>query len=200
MHIYDFCDNGTWNKRYIKIINNHKELVNDIGGFYNLAITEFGFPIKYTTYTEEKQSQILIQQSVLNRQNDVTIDTLYTIRNTGNNESVLSNNYGLLNYDYTPKPAYYAMKKYYENTNGAEYIGTLTNLEGVENTNLEAHVYDKDGKPKIIVWSKNSNETITIPYSNFKATDLYGEEIQPNEEGNLIITTAPIYLDDVEYS
>ena len=196
-HQYD----SSYTRKYMKKIQEeHTELLNEYGGFINTNITENGVKTKISSYDENCRADEIIKQSIST--SIVSKISIYynwrDIKDNSNDDA--TTNYGLLNYDYTPKPAYYAMKKYYENTNGAEYIGTLNNLEGVKNTNLEAHVYDKDGKPKIIVWSNNSNETITIPYSNFKATDLYGEEIQPNEEGNLIITTSPIYLDDVEYS
>lgn len=196
-HQYD----SSYTRKYMKDMqDSHNNLLNNYGGFIYSNITENGVNTKISKYDELQRAEEIIKQSIAT--SIVSKISIYynwrDIKENSNDDA--TTNYGLLNYDYTPKPAYYAMKKYYENTNGAEYIGTLNNLEGVKNTNLEAHVYDKDGKTQIIVWSNNSNETITIPYSNFKATDLYGEEIQPNEEGNLIITTSPIYLDDVEYS
>ena len=190
-HVYSYSDDMAWLKDKN---SNHKNVINELGGFQYIYLTEYGIANR-NIEDENVRSEKLIKQTVTNITQGVDISILYNFIDDSETTT-----YGLLAKDLKPKKAYYAMKNFYENTNGAEYIGTLTNLERVENTNLEAHVYDKDGKPKIIVWSKNSNETITIPYSNFKATDLYGEEIQPNEEGNLIITTSPIYLDDLEYS
>lgn len=174
-------------------INNHVQLFNSFGGFNYLDVTEYGSTMQWLS--EKNQAIDLVKQTViLEEYSDLII--LYNLWTTGDSKSY--EQFGILNKDYTPKLAYYAMKNYYENTNGAEYIGTINNLEGMTNSNLEAHVYDKDGKPKIIVWSNNSD--VTIPYAKFKATDLYGEEIQPDENGNLIITTSPIYLDEVDYN
>ena len=176
-------------------IKNHVQLFNSFGGFNYLNITEYGSTMQWLS--EKNQAIDIIKQTViLEEQSDLII--LYNLWTTGDSKSY--EQFGILNKDYTPKLAYYAMKNYYENTNGAEYIGTIKNLESITNENLEAHVYDKDGKPKIIVWSNNSDVTITIPYLNFKATDLYGEEIQPDENGNLVITTSPVYLDEVDYN
>lgn len=183
----------------LKQINKYaNEMINNIGGFTNININEFGIKSDYESTSEEEQAKKIIKQFLTYIKNGVSKAYLYVFRDITKEDETLK--YGLINNDYTPKKSYYIMKRFITITNGAEYIGTLNNLEGVENTNLEAHVYDKDGKAKIIVWSNNSDETITIPYSNFKATDLYGNEIRPNEEGNLVITTSPIYLDDVEYS
>ena len=193
MHIYDYNENGKLNKRYKYIINNHINISNDIGGFYKLYITEFGMPNK--NYTEEQQARRLIQQNVISNQNNIFSDMIYSLRNSGSNIDNINNNYGLLNYDYTPKLAYYSMKNYYENTNGAEYIGTVNIAEG-----LEAYVYDKDGKPVIITWSENSTNNIQIDYKDFTAKDLYGKDIQPDENGKLTITTSPVYLYDVDYN
>ena len=174
-------------------------MLNQYGGFLKNYVTEFGVST-YSRITEDLQASKLIQQSIILDNYGVDFSAIYNFWNTGTNIESSGNNYGIVNSDYTPKLAYYAMKNYFENTNGAEYIGILTNIESITNENFEAHVYDKDGKPKIIAWSNNSDVTITIPYLNFKATDLYGEEIQPDENGNLVITTSPVYLDEVDYN
>ncbi len=48
----------------------------------------------------------------------------------------------------------------------------MENVAGLVNLadGLETHVYDKDGKTKIITWSTNTNNTISIPYENFTAS------------------------------
>ncbi len=166
----------------LKLINNaYKIGVNNLGGFTRKYITEYG----KKTSNDNDCSDITIQQSVINQANNVELSILYQFRTSSPNNNY---DYGLLNYDYTPKPAYYAMKNYYENTNGSEYIGIVNLADGIE-----AHVYDKDGKPKIIAWATNS---ATVPYEDFIASDIYGNEIE-NINGTLTITTSPVYLDNV---
>lgn len=191
VHVYDYLENMTWNKRYKKIINNHKELTHKSGGFYSLSVSEYGMPIDYEQYTESKQADRIVQQAVINQQSEIDLAIIYAYKNTGKDQNHLNYQYGVLNYDYTPKYSYYALKNYYENTNGAEYIGMIK----IEN-GLEAYVYNKDGKPKVITWSINTGNTVQIPYQNFTAKDLYGQEI-PNTNGTLTITTSPIYLDNL---
>ena len=191
-HPYDVKVNDMTNSLFYNKLNNHENLINENGGFLYTYITEYGGSTHqpYGMTEEEQAIKLVTQTSILKRYN-VKSACIYNVRNYGNNNAIASNNYGILNYDYTPKPAYYAMKNYYENTNGAEYIGTINLADG-----LEAHVYDKDGKPKIIAWATNSNNTITIPYEDFTASDLYGNEIENTNE-TLDINTSPVYLDNI---
>ena len=106
------------------------------GTLFRIAqyITEYGIHITDL----EVQASKIIQQAIILDEYQVKYAIQYNFWNTGDNLNNVQNNYGLINYDYTPKPSYYAMKNYYENTNGAEYIGTVNIAEG-----LEGHVYDK---------------------------------------------------------
>ena len=195
IHVYDYRKEQL-NNIYRRLIKEHVDLFTDYGGFQDYLVSEHGA----STFkadggaTEEKQASVLITQSIINDQYNVNTDILYTFRNRTateeNSETIARYNFGTINNDYTPKPAYYTMKKYYENTNGAEYIGTINLADGIE-----AHVYDKDGKPKIITWATNTNDSITIPYEGFTASDMYGNAIA-NADGTLTITSSPVYLDN----
>lgn len=188
-HLYDWDQSYIWNNRFKQIINNHVEIFNKLGGFTHYYITETGIPS--VNHTEQEQAEMLVQQKVIWNSYNNNDSNIYNMRNMGVDINNTEHNFGLLNYDYIPKLSYYAVKNYYENTNGAEYIGTVNLADG-----LEAHVYDKDGKPKIIAWSDNSENTITIPYENFRASDIYGNEIE-NTDDTLEITTSPVYLDNI---
>lgn len=191
-HPYDVKVNDMTNSLFYSKLNKHEDFINKNGGFLYSYITEYGGST-HQPYgmTQEEQAIKLVTQTNILKQYNVKSSCIYNVRNYGNNNSISSNNYGILNYDYTPKPAYYAMKNYYENTNGAEYIGTINLVDG-----LEAHVYDKDGKTKIIAWSTDSNNNISIPYESFTASDIYGNYIE-NTNGTLTITTSPVYLDNI---
>lgn len=200
-NIYEYCQNYAYhpydsynwniqNGRFRLKLDEHKDLLRNQGGFINHYITEYGIHITDL----DIQASKLVQQSAILDSYNVKCAIQYNFWNTGEDITNKQNTYGLINYDYTPKPAYYAMKNYYENTNGAEYIGTINLAEG-----LEAHVYNKDGKPKIITWAKDNTKNITIEYKDFTATDLYGKEIQ-NQNGTLTITSSPVYLDNIQTS
>lgn len=190
-HLYDFSYNGL-NKWFNDIIKSHNSLLNENGGFIKANITEYGSSTYKNSLSEQEQANKLIQQNTIQKENNIQYASLYCFKNISDKYEDKESNFGLIKNNNIPKKSYYALKNYYENTNGAEYIGTLNIAEG-----LEAHVYDKDGKPKIVAWSYNTSKDIPISYEGFTAKDLYGNEIE-NTDGTLTITTSPVYLDNVE--
>ena len=187
-HPYAINNTGILNTK----IKSHMNIFNDFGGFNRINITEYGSTM--SAVSESLQAIDDVRQSiVLDKYTNTKF--LYNLWSTSEDTKSWNGQFGILNNDYTPKLAYYSMKNYYENTNGAEYIGTVNISDG-----LESHVYDKDGKPVIITWSENSTNNIQIDYKDFTAKDLYGKDIQPDENGKLTITTSPVYLYDVDYN
>lgn len=191
-HIYDSEPNGIYNNWFKKKLNEHRDLFRDEGGFINLSVSEFGITTYDNRISEKDKAERIVKQYILLDEYNIINSFLYNFRDTGNNINKRENNFGIVSYDFKVKPAYYSIKKYYENTNGAEYIGTIDLADG-----LEAHVYNKDGKPKIITWATDLDANIDIPHSDFDAKDLYGNEIE-NTNGTLTVTTSPVYLDNVE--
>lgn len=190
-HPYDISHTDKINSKFCEFLTQHYQLKNDIGGFQHFNITEFGLSSNTKDgVSDEEQAIREVQQSAIKNQYDIQKSIIYNFRNTGEEDS-REQAFGIVKNNYVPKLAYYSLKNYNENTNGAEYIGTVSLADG-----LEAHVYDKDGKPKIIVWATNSNSTVTITYENFTAKDLYGNEIE-NTDGTLTISNSPVYLDNI---
>lgn len=191
-HVYDYTNQANQDIILSKTLKEEEELFNNFGGFIKTNITEYGLSSNSVNkVTEDIQARKLVQQTVLMDQFNINFANLYNFWNTGNDIDEHEYNFGIVNHDYTPKLAYYSMKKFLTNTNGAEYIGTVNLADG-----LEAHVYDKDGKPKIIAWADNSDNAINIDYTGFTVKDLYGNDIE-NTDGKLEITTSPVYLDNI---
>lgn len=192
-HIYKWrASNGDTNEDYKNYIYQHKDLINSLGGFKPIYITETGVSNATTENTsEERQAEVLVQQSIIRDKQSVDEGMIYNFRNTGDNPDSKEASFGIIEYNYRPKLTYYSLKNYYENTNGAEYIGTINLEDGIE-----AHVYDKDGKTKIITWATDTNYSKSIEYEGFIASDMYGNEIE-NTDGTLTITSSPVYLDNI---
>ena len=185
-HVYSYSENMKWLKDKN---SSHKSIINKLGGFQRLYITEYGINSRVVN-NEDIRAERIIRQTITNEKQGIDYSFLYNFIDDSDNSQ-----YGLIDKKNLPKKSYYAMKNYLQNTNGAEYIGTVNIADG-----LEAHVYDKDGKPVIITWSENSTKNIQIDYKDFTAKDLYGKDIQPDENGKLTITTSPVYLCDVDYN
>ena len=181
-HIYDDTATGTW-LEYAE--GYHKNITKEAGGFLKNYITEYGLPTN-SKYSEEEQARRIVRFSTILDIENIDRGCLYTLRN----KDSAGDKYGIIYNDNTPKQAYYSFKNYLENTNGAEFIGEINLNEG-----LKAYVYDKDGKPKIITWVEKSTDPVEIDYTDFVATDLYGNNIE--NDGKLEITLSPVYLDNV---
>lgn len=188
-HIYDWNRSYGYNADYKWANNNIIEMLKNNGGFYKVSISEFG--LNTTSSTREQEAIQDVQQSVINRKNNIYANLIYNFRDVGTDKNNAEHNFGVVDYNWNPKEAYYALKKYYENTNGAEYINTISFANGIE-----AHLFDKDGKPKIIAWTTTDGNTINIDYSGFTAKDMYGNDIE-NTNGKLEISNSPVYLDNV---
>lgn len=190
--VYSLSETFAYNvySSILEKIETHKNQFNDFGGFLKQYITEYGVST-YNGTTEEEQAIRLVKQTNWLKKYGIDYLNIYNFWDTGTDTSSKTQNHGLLHNDYTPKLSYYAMKNYYENTNGSEYIG-ISNL----NNRLESYVYDKDGKPKIIALAKNTGDSVTIPYEGFTASDIYGNKIE-NTNGTLTITNSPVYLDNI---
>lgn len=179
--------------RLENLIDGHRQFSNQNGGFNYLNLTEYGSTVRYLT--EEQQAEDLVRQSVFLDSKNINLKVLYNLWTTADNSKSLEQ-FGLLRHDYTPRPSYYSMKKYYENINGSEYLGYMLNYI----SGLTIHVYDKDGIPLAMCWSRDSSKTIEIPYVGFTAYDLYGNKIE-NTNGKLTINDrSPIYLKNVDRS
>lgn len=183
IHPYNFDKNEVLYRK----LDNQKNLENTYGGFDNLYITEYGFPIE--KYPEKENSKKIIQETVILSKYSkyANINSFWDMQPEKSKEE----HYGLINNEYKPRDIYYSVKNYCENTNGSEYIGQINLADG-----LEVHVYNKDGKPKIIVWATDSSKPVLINYNGFTASDLYGNQIE-NKNGKLEITDSPVYLDNV---
>ena len=195
-HLYDWNKVPTiFNEKYNKYLTSHKEMINNIGGFQKLAITETGISNYIDGGAEgRKKEEYYIQQSVLRDKYDISSAYIYNFRDTNIDEYSMEQNFGIVEYDFTPKTAVYALKNFYENTNGAEYIGSIK----LDN-DLEFHIYDKDGNPKAITWSNVEGKEFTLDYGDFQAKDIYGNIIEKNDDKKLIVGNSPIYLDDISY-
>ncbi len=191
-HPYDKTNVAKQNPDFTKYLEKYRKALNSYGGFIRDYITEFGFYMDNKNNTERVQADKIIQQSVLTDSYNVDLSILYALWDSGTKIENAEHNFGIVFHDYTPKSSYYAMKNFYENTNGAEYLGTVNIADG-----LQFHVYDKDGVPKVIAWSDNADKDVTIQYKDFKAKNLYGDDIQADETSNLTITIEPVYLDNI---
>lgn len=194
VHIYDSTDGYIQDKKFSNSVEKFQGYLKTLGGFIQTFITEYGLANNDgSILTEEAQAERLVQETITLDKYNARYATIYNFHNVGTDTTNREHSFGLVNYDYTPKLSYYTIKTLLTNTNGSEYTGNLNLQQG-----LEAHVYNKDGKPLIIAWSDNTDNTYDFTLNNMKAKDVYGKDIKPNENGKITITTSPVYLYNVD--
>lgn len=190
-HIYDSTNGYTQDRKFSLSIQNYKEQFNNLGGFIETYVTEYGLA-NHTgnKMTENEQADRLVQETVLLDKYNVGYACIYNFYNVGIDSSNKEHNFGLVRNDYTPKMSYYTMKNLLTNINGAEYIGNISLKNGIE-----MHVYDKNGIPLAVVWSDDSNKKYEIQNENFIVKDAYGKNAETDEK--LTITQSPLYISNL---
>ena len=125
-HPYDWNNISKQNEKIYDTIEKVNNIFNNAGGFIKQAVTEYGIAsYNNNKVTEDIQASKLVQQTVITDFENADKAILYNFWNVGTDANNIEHNFGLLNNDGTPKKSYYAMKNYYENTNGAVYIGKV---------------------------------------------------------------------------
>ena len=170
-------------------LDNVNDIINQYGGFKGHVATEAGATTADTAQgcTEEKQASELAKTFVYDDSRNIEYTYWYSMRDHGNDANDNEHRFGILNRDYTAKPAVAALSQYTNRLNGAVYFGRL-NI-GVEG-NVNAFLYLADGDPVVVAWVKQNNENVTIP--NTGVEDMYG-----NSKGTqypVMLTTDPVYI------
>lgn len=189
LHEYDDTKNANWVKY---MLAKNGDMLNKNGGFYNTYVTEYGVSTKKDSYTELQQAFRIIKYSISMDAYNSKVKIVYNSKNIGNVATATEHNYGIINYNDTPKTTYYALKNFYEKTNGAKYIGSINYQEGIENA-----IYDKDGKVLMIMWASDKDVDIDVKIKEMDASDIYGNEIKKDESENIKVGSSQVYLGNV---
>lgn len=191
-HYYNLKPDIYEYKNYIKKEIN---LLNDYGGFNKILLSETGMPSINRINGEQGQAETILKILIVLNNENINNKIIYNFRDTKDQKDEYAkdyyeSNYGIVNYYFEEKKAILCLRNYEKNFSNSKFIGQITR------DNLLINIYDKDGKPKIIAWATDTNKPVTIDYLGFKASDLYGKEIE-NTNGKLEITTSPVYIDNV---
>ena len=192
IHQYDDTENGNWLEQRLII---HKKLLNDYGGFINIGLLETGAS-SFGEITEETQENRIIKYLIEAQENNYKYRVVYNSKNINNDRNNKEENYGIIYNNDTPKNTYYALKNFFEKTNGAEFIGKINN----EKDEIKEYVFDKNGQPMIVSFNKYDNKTEEKKYNSTMITNVYGNPNE-NEKGKVKITSSPIYIqsEDTNY-
>ncbi len=202
----DWSYNGSW-------ADSFTEPVKETGGWLDYYNSEMGYAIG--THNEsyggvnyvysvdpKKQAEYLVKLYAYNAQMDVKETYWYNGRNVGTNTGYLEDMFGLMEKDFTPKPAYAALSQLSCRLNGGRYIGPVSFGNGIEGS-----LFHVNGELTAVAWvpekrdlSKPSegciDSSVTANYTfdnaDFVLRDMYGNEQTHGK--TVTFTTSPVYL------
>lgn len=102
-HVYSSSENMKWLKDKN---NSHKSIINELGGFQRLYITEYGINSRVVE-NEDIRGERIIEQTITNEKQGIDYSFLYNFIDDSDNSQ-----YGLIDKKNLPKKTYYAMKNY----------------------------------------------------------------------------------------
>ena len=165
----------------------------DYGGFLDVYVTETGYPTPNSTQgvSEQTQAENIVKALVYDDKYDIKRTYFYNFKDNGPDENDRESNFGILDYDWSPKPAYAAMSQATKMLNSSEYVGQMNTIEGIS-----AYVYlDSDNnKPFIIMWATR-DDVLYNAEDDMYIEDLYGNEIK---DKSFMLTGSPIYINNID--
>lgn len=197
-------------------INVNKGLVDNLGGFKDLLITEVGWSTRtsdniwnsdkyYTnmngkpyfekdgnvcfTVTDEQQAKKLVTAQVIADCYGISDYASYDFRDDGTNPYEFEENLGVVEHDGTVKPAYTAIKVLNQFVNGAVYCGRVK----LDELDSQIHIYNQNGTAVAVAWNDKTSATVSL--GNASVKDMYGRDL--GQKSEVTLSESPIYLTDI---
>jgi len=167
----------------------------------NIWITELGYPTSKGSdrrnISLEDQANFLVRSCLIAISHpDVEKIFWHCLRNIGVSKTAMQQNFGLINNDFTPKPAAIAYFNLINKTADLNYIGRLD-----LNANLRGYIFGKKDKRVKILWSLEEDEVLVLPVkgSSVLITDIMGNtKYMQSQKGKarILLTDSPIFLEE----
>lgn len=193
-------------KDYERILKEYAECTDINGGWKKNIISEIGWNTsdlvdETQKSAKNKESISLIKQFAYAGKYNIFDTLIYNFRDVGENLYDTEHNFGVIEYDFFPKPAYISYN-FFENTI-TDYLGYIdvenSNvmlelkkagiLTDEDYTNTEIHVFLKGGEPVLMMWNKGDEKEFNVGGSRF---DIYGNSVSDKKIGN-----SPIYIKNI---
>lgn len=175
-----------------------EDLILKYGGWKDREITEIGYPTTTAsnTPTEESASIDIVKTFIVSEAKDNEVTIFYDMVNDGEDESYTEHNFGQVKYDGTPKKPYMTTTAFNIKTEGGIYVGEIET--GIDMA-TRAFLYYKDGKPIVVAWSNqmdNSSVRFELPGEKAVIYDVYGNEIARDMD-YVMLEESPVYIENL---
>ena len=202
IHPYTESDYPEKNNTLERKINDAVERMNKNGGSgKKIFITEIG----WSTYEENKnsflslknQANFLVRGYVIALSN-AAVDKvfLHCFKNQGSDPEAFEQNFGIINNDFTPRPAAIAYANMIDRIEGLRYSGRLDLRDP-----LRGYIFENENKRVFILWSLEGKRSLGLPVKSktVEIVDLMGnsKKAEPKKlRVRLDLTESPIFLEE----
>jgi len=157
--------------------------------------SEWGYTSVRGGISEEQQAQYLVRQWLVNLAHDVNLSIWYDWRNDGVDPAEIEQNFGTVDYDLVPKPAYYAARTLLKTLDGYRFMRRIP-LERPDDYLL---LFQKEMQVALALWTTGEAHTLILPLSvdDVKTVMLTGVVgVTPSQGGGLAVAVdqSPRYL------
>ncbi|MEK8127318.1 sugar-binding protein [Paenibacillus filicis] len=129
-------------------------LVNELGGWKDLYVTESGWPTALSGYpnvSQEAQRDYAVRGFLIDMISDRTGGLYhFTWKNAGFDDNFYNTSFGVTDGNGRPKLAYASLNTLMTTLDQAQYAGKLD----VGDATVEAHVFLNRGEPVVVLWKK----------------------------------------------
>ncbi|GAA3402550.1 sugar-binding protein [Paenibacillus hodogayensis] len=134
--------------------NGVKQLLNDLGGWKDLYVSESGWPTAlagYPSVSQEVQRDYAVRGYLIDRIIDQTVkQDHFTWKNAGFDDNFYNTSFGVTDGDGRPKLAYVALHNLMTTLDQSLYAGKVDTGDA----SVEAHLFLNDNEPIVALWKK----------------------------------------------
>jgi len=123
--------------------------------------SESGYSSMHGGFTEGQQAQFLTRHWLVNLLYDVNVSIWYDWRNNGDDPANLEHNFGVVKYDFTRKPSYYAAQTLLTTLDGYRFVRRIP-LEGARHEDYFL-LFAKGGQAAVALWTSGEARKVTLP-------------------------------------
>lgn len=153
---------------------------------------EWGYSSNTKNISVQTQAVFLARQQIANVMNGIPISIWYDWKNDGKDPNENEHNFGTVDYDLTPKPAYLAAQTLTRELKGF----SIQRRENVGNTNdFVLSLRNLSGALKVVAWTLGEEHTVRV--HGAKVSNVFGEPVNVSPHGDYIelrLTGAPAYV------
>ncbi len=122
--------------------------------------SEWGYPITSTVSEVSKdfQAAFLVRQFLINSMNEISLSIWYDWHDDGRDPKDIQNTFGVLDWNYQPKPAYLGVQTLTQQLNGFRFSNSLS-LSSKKDYDV---LFTKDNLKKRVVWTVDSPHPVRL--------------------------------------